>query len=216
MSDGPDPTKSNVVLQLWDSVKDKTTKPKVSEVPPLGHQDPAWRPDGKVLYYVRNAREGAKGAPAIYRWDMAKKAFSAVTGPGYLEPSLSPDGKYIAATKINAFGTDVVILDASRGRELLRVTNDGTSWAPVWSPGGDGIAFLHMEGQIVDLRLAPLEGDAPGWTIGEITDLTTVSGLDGSSRPDWFIPADQLPETPAPTVPASPSPGSSERASPSP
>ena len=128
--------------------------PDVTEIPPLGHQDPVWRPDGKQLFYVRNGREGAKGAPIIYRWDVAKKTSSAVTGPGYLEPSFSPDGKYIAATRINAFGSDVVILDAVRGRELLRLTTDGASWAPTWSPKGDAIAFFHIDGQIVDLKMA--------------------------------------------------------------
>ncbi len=44
-----------------------------------------------------------------------------------------------------------MILDAANGRELLRLTDDGASWAPVWSPAGDAIAFLHIEGQIVDL-----------------------------------------------------------------
>ena len=52
-----------------------------------------------------------------------------------------------------------MILDAPRGRELLRVTNDDASWAPVWSPAGDAIAFLHLDGQIVDLRMAVLDGE---------------------------------------------------------
>ncbi len=209
VSDGPDPTRANVVLQFWDSETKKTTVPDVTEIPPLGHQDPTWRPDGKMLFYVRNGREGAKGAPIIYRWDVAKKTSGAVTGPGYLEPSFSPDGRYIAATRINAFGSDVVILDAVRGRELLRLTTDGASWAPAWSPAGDAIAFFHIDGQIVDLRMAVLDGRAPNWTVAEIKGLTTVSGLDGSSRPDWFIPADLLPATPPPSVPASASPSSS-------
>ena len=38
-----------------------------------------------------------------------------------------------------------------------------------------------------------LDGDAPDWTVKDITDLTEVSGLDGASRPGWFVPADQLP-----------------------
>ena len=83
-----------------------------------------------------------------------------MTGPGYLEPAFSPDGRYIAATKTSSFGNDLVILDATNGRELLRVTNDGASWAPVWSPVGDSIAFLHIQGQIVDLKLARLDGRA--------------------------------------------------------
>ena len=213
VSDGPDPTKSDVILQFWDPAKNKTTIPKVSELPPLGHQDPAWRPDGKILLYVRNGREGVKGAPVIYRWDVVKKTYAPVTGPGYLEPSFSPDGRYITATRIDAFGSDIVILDANGGRELLRVTKDDASWAPVWSPAGDAIAFFHIDGQIVDLRMAVLDGAAPNWTIKETKALTTVSGLDGSSRPDWFIPADLLPATPPPSVPASAVPSASSSSS---
>ena len=203
VSDGPDPTSSDVVLHLWNVHTSKTTIPAVTEVAPLGHQDPAWSPDGKLLFYVRNGREGAKGTPIIFRWDVTKRVASPVTGPGYLEPSFSPDGRYVAATLTTSFGSDVVILDAIRGRELLRVTNDGGSWAPVWSPAGDAIAFFHIEGQIVDLHMAVLTGSAPDWTVKETKALTNVSGLDGSSRPGWFIPASQLPATPAPSVPSS-------------
>ena len=53
----------------------------------------------------------------------------------------------------------------------------------------------------MDLKLARLDGSAPNWTVRDITDLTEVSGLDGGSRPDWFIPADKLPAvTPVPSA----------------
>ena len=82
--------------------------------------------------------------------------------PGYLEPSYSPDGDYIAATKTSSFGTDIVILDASNGRELLRVTNDGASWAPAWSPAGDAIAFLHIDGPDRRPQARPARRGGPG------------------------------------------------------
>jgi Tol biopolymer transport system component len=207
VSDGPDPTRSDVVLQFYDQATNQRTIPQVSESAPLGHQDPTWRDDGKFLLYVRNGREGARGAPEIFRWDVARKKAAQLTGPGYLEPSYSPNGLYIAATRTSSFGNDVVILDAAHGRELLRVTADGASWAPVWSPAGDAIAFLHIEGQIVDLRLAKLGGAGPAWTVADTIDLTQVSGLDGGSRPGWYIPANELPATPSPS--GSPSGGSS-------
>ena len=198
-TDLPDPTTSDVVLKLYTLRTNKIANLGLSQQMPLGHQDPAWRPDGARLLYVRNDRDGAKGAPRIYSYNPSTKKTAPVTAPGYLHPSWSPDGRYIAATKTSAFGTDVVILNAATGAELLRLTTDGDSWAPTWSPRGDQVAFLHVTGQVVDLRLAQLEGAAPAWTVKETIDITTSAGLDSLSRPDWFIPADELPASPPPS-----------------
>ncbi len=207
VSDRPNPSQSDVILQFYDIDSGKSLIPNLPETAPLGHQDPAWRPDGKFLLYVRNDRNGAKGAAVIYRWDVTKGKATPFTTAGYIEPAYSPDGRYVAATKTTSFGSDVVILDAGSGRELMRVTSDGSSWSPVWSPVGDSIAFLHLRGQIVDLKLAQLDGIGPNWTVKDVIDLTEASGLDGDSRPHWFVPPDQLPTptpTPIPAVTASP------------
>jgi Tol biopolymer transport system component len=200
-SDLPDPTSSDIVVKTYDLKTKKITDLHLSQVAPLGHQDPAWRPDGLRLAYVRNDRDGAKGVPRVYLYNPATKKATPITGPGYLHPSWSPDGRYLAVTRTSAFGTDVAILDARTGAELLRLTDDGDSWAPAWSPKGDKIAFLHVADQVVDLRMVRLEGSAPTWTVKDTIDLTTLAGLDGISRPGWFIPADQLPApTAAPTA----------------
>ena len=134
---------------------------------------------------------------------------SALTGPGYLSPAWSRNLAYVAATRTDGFGTDVVILDARLGTELTRLTNDDRSWAPVWSPLGDAVAYLHLEGGIVDLKMVTLDGTAPNWTVGETINLTEVSGLDGASRPAWFIPEEDLPALPTAPPPPSPSGGAS-------
>ncbi|HET9084573.1 MAG TPA: hypothetical protein VFN41_09250 [Candidatus Limnocylindrales bacterium] len=193
VTDAPQPDDSNVVLQFYDLARDRLTRARVPEVGVLGHQDPEWRPDGKMLLYTMNDRDGAKGAPVIMRYDPKTKAARALTTRGYMQPSYSPDGRFIAATRTNPLGTDVVILNAGNGNELFRITNDDTSWAPVWSPAGDAIAFLHIAGQTVDLRLAKLEGQGPDWTVLETVNLTEVSGLDAASRPDWYVPPALLP-----------------------
>lgn len=200
ISDGPDPTERDSVLQFYDLTTEERSVPDVPETAPLGHQDPSWRDDGRYLLYVRNGRAGSRGAPIVYRWNVAEQETVQITGAGYLEPRFSPDGKYIVATRTSAFGNDVVILDGAHGRELLRITDDGRSWAPVWSPAGDAIAFLHIDGLIVDLKMAMLVGTGPDWTVGETVDLTQVSGLDGGSRPDWYVAPEDLPATPPPTV----------------
>lgn len=191
VSDGPNPLQSDIVLKTYDLAKKKLTALNVPESLHLGHQDPAWRPDGKALLYVRNGRDGNRGAPQIFRYDVATGKTRAVTGPGYLSPAYSPDGAWIAATRTDSFGSDVVILDPA-GKEALRITSDGHSFSPIWSPAGNAVAFLHLEGTIVDLRMATVDQSTGQWTVTKTVDLTTVSGLDGASRPSWFIPSSEL------------------------
>lgn len=192
VSDGPNPLQSDIVIKRFDLASGKLISLNLPESTHLGHQDPAWRPDGRVLLYVKNGRDGSKGVPEIDKYDVGSKRVSALTTPGYLAPAYSPDGRFIAATKTDAFGTDVVLLDGS-GKEILRVTQDHHSFSPVWSPAGDGVAFLHLAGNIVDLQLATLDASSGSWTVTKTIDLTKVSGLDGASRPSWFIPPSELP-----------------------
>jgi dipeptidyl aminopeptidase/acylaminoacyl peptidase len=203
-TDGRNPITSDVVIQMLDLQTGRLNKPRLPENSPLGHQDPAWSSDGRTLLYVRNARDAARGTPSIYRYDVTTGRNRALTGPGYLSPSWSRDGRYVAATRTDSFGTNVVILDAASGTELLKVTTDGNSWSPVWSPKGNAIAFLHVDGQIIDLQMISLSGNGPNWKLDKPINLTEVSALDGASHPGWFIPSSQLPSpTPAASVGAS-------------
>ncbi len=207
MSDGPDPTSSDVVLQFIDIQTKRLTNARVPENAPLGHQDPAWRPDGTSLLYVMNGRNGSAGAPAIWQYNLATKKTSPFTSAGYTTPAWSPDGRYVAAVRTTSLGTDVVILD-SKGAEIARVTTDGRSSAPAWSPDGTQLAFLRLSGVTVDVQLATLQRTGTGAvTVVKTDPLTTFSGLDGNSRPAWWGPA--------PIPAASPSPGPSTTPSPS-
>jgi dipeptidyl aminopeptidase/acylaminoacyl peptidase len=205
ITDGPDPTKKDVVLQLLDLETLKLTDLEAPESPPLGHQDPAWSPDGRYLLYVKNVREGTRGAPLIMRYDTTTGKSVAITGPGYTTPAWSPDGRFIAATRATAFGTDVVILDARRGAELLRLTGDERSFSPAWSPIGDAITYLGIQAGVTDLWLARLDVSGTPVADGERLRLTVSAGLDPGSRPGWWLPAELIP-TPPPTPSATAEP----------
>jgi len=213
VSDAPVPTESDVVLQLLDVATGELTKPNLIQTPPLGHQDPVWRPDGRTILFTRNDRDGTRGAPLLTRLTLETGRSGKVAGPGYSLPDFSPDGRHVVATKTGSLGTDIVILDASSGAEVARLTSDGRSWAPAWSPAGNAIVFLHIESGIVDLRMMDLAGAASRWTPGEVVQLTHVSGLDAASRPDWYVPPEQLPAPtdPPPTSPSATVPGAAPR-----
>ena len=89
------------------------------------------------------------------------------------------------------------------------MTDDESSFSPVWSPKGDAIAFLRLNGTIVDLQMAKLDGQAGSWTVGETIALTEVSGLDAASKPSWFIPASELPAPSQSVAPSGSGPASS-------
>ena len=197
VSDGPNPLQSDIVLHTFSIASKRLTSLNLPESLQLGHQDPAWRPDGRFLLYVKNGRDGTRGAPQVFRYEPATKKTRALTGPGYVAPAYSPDGTWIAATQTDAFGTDIAILDGL-GKEVLRVTDDAHSFSPVWSPAGDAVAFLHLEGTIVDLRLARLDKASGRWVVTETVDLTKVSGLDGASRPSWYASPSEVPQPSAP------------------
>lgn len=205
VSDGPDPTQSDVVLQFVDLRTKQLVSAKLPEEPPLGHQDPAWRPDGSAVLYIRNARSGSAGAPAIWRYDPATRKTTPFTSAGYTAPAWSPDGRSVAAVRTTSLGTDVVILDA-KGAEIARVTTDGRSWGPTWSPDGRQLAFMRLSGATVDLQLATLQQAANGdVSVLKTEPLTTFSGLDGNSRPAWWGPAPTPAASPSPPPSASPS-----------
>jgi dipeptidyl aminopeptidase/acylaminoacyl peptidase len=199
ITDGPDPTASDLVLKILDLTTGGLVNPHLAEISPLGHQDPAWSPDGSAILYVKDQRSGTRGTPIIERFDVAAKTTRALTGPGYISPAWSPDGRFVAATITGSFGTDIVILDARTGAEILRVTNDQLSSDPIWSPVGDSIAFFRVDHGVVDFELATLAGSAPGWTVRATNPLTVSAGLDAESGASWFVPPGQLP-TPGPSV----------------
>ena len=87
VSDGPDPTTSNIVLQTYDINNELLAKVGVPEQAPLGHQNPTWSPDGKYILYVKNGRQADRGLPTLWRYQVASKKTIPLTGPGYTHPS---------------------------------------------------------------------------------------------------------------------------------
>jgi len=197
ITDGPDPFTDDYELALMAMATGKLDRAPVAEDYGLGHNDPAWSPDGRVIAYAYNHRNGMLAAPRIALDYVRAGTSRFLTSYGYAEPSFSPDGRSIVAITTGSRGEDVVILDATTGAVQLRVTSDGRSFQPVWSPAGDQIAFLRTDGLSIDLWVAKLSGSGTNFSVTGMEPLTSQSGLDGTSKPSWFVPGSEMPSPPS-------------------
>ena len=103
-TDLPDPTKSDVTLKLLDLKNEKITDLKLDQVAAAGPPGPgvaARRRNACCTSATTATAPRARPGSTLYTPDTGKAR--AVTGPGYLHPAWSPDGRYIAATKTSAY-----------------------------------------------------------------------------------------------------------------
>lgn len=160
--------------------------PVLPDEAPFGHQDPAWSYDGSGIYYVQNGFAQGESASRIIYFELASERVVRFGASGFIEPAVSPDGRWIAATRIDKKrGSDVVIMSAATGEVLLEVTRTGRSWSPAWSPDGGSLIFLAASGSQASLQQVVVTSPASG-------PPTIISSLqllrdpvDAGVRPAW-------------------------------
>ncbi|HEX7490905.1 MAG TPA: hypothetical protein VF337_04315, partial [Candidatus Limnocylindrales bacterium] len=189
ISDGPtDPGFSDSVLSfisLAGGAFENT--PELPDVTPLGHSEPAYSPDGKLVAYVEEGRNGDIGDPSIWLYDTARRT-ARVLARGYRQPAWSPDGEYLAVTKSGSSRPDIAVIDASTGSLIGQVTGDGASWSPVWSPAGDSLIYMNIQGSVARLRMVRISVSAAQVSSSIATWAGDYSGLDPGSAAAWYIP----------------------------
>ena len=207
-SDLPDPTRSDVTLKLLNLKSGKITDLGLAEVPPLGHQDPAWRPDGKVVAYVLRGPGRRQGHAADLRLHAEHEEDQGDHRPG-LPPSVvvarralhrghedqrvrhgcrrsstRPRGRgHAADQRRRQLGAGLV---AGRRTRSPSSTCRARSWTCGWSSS---------------------TGPAPAWTVGRTRSTSRPNAGHRRRVATGLVrPADQMPTSRPPPRPRSASP----------
>ncbi len=107
------------------------------------HYAPVTVSDSGMLLYESGGNQGENAQIAWY--DRAGKPLGPMIGPG-LDPSISPDGKWIAFRRVANGQNDIWLRDLNRGADQRLTTDASVNGAPVWSPKGDRLAFASNRG----------------------------------------------------------------------
>jgi WD40 repeat protein len=190
---------TDVVVRILSSDGSSISTPPLPHIAPFGHQDPVWSPDGKSIYYVQNGLSEGSSSSRIIRYNIAKKSTTRIGEKGLVQPAISPDGRWIAATRMSARGTDVVIMNATTGEVILEITRTGKSWAPAWSPSGAQLAYLSANGSQASLNLASFSVAPSGLPNPPVIVSPLRDPVDPNVRPAWgSLNTAPVTESPAP------------------
>jgi hypothetical protein len=176
---------TDVVIRILSGDGPVISTPPMPHIAPFGHQDPVWSPDGTAIYYVQNGLSEGSSSSRIIRYNIAKKSTARIGEKGLVQPAISPDGRWIAATRISTRGTDVVIMNPTTGEIVLEITRTGKSWAPAWSPTGAQLAYLSANGSLASLNLASFSVSPSGIPNPPVILSPLRDPVDPNVRPAW-------------------------------
>lgn len=181
------PTQAQRTTVLYDLATGRR-EPLTTGVQP--NADARYAPDGRSLIFSR--KDGAN--TDIFLKPLSGGAEMRLTDDRAAdsEPSLSPDGTKFAFVSDRAGGEAVYVarvdgaaFACADGGEAkaCRITKDAGQYdGPVWSPGGDWIAYSHRTGKVAAIHIARPDGaisrvlTTPG---GDVLDLHPTWSPDG-------------------------------------
>ena len=115
-------------------------------------------PGGDLAYAAGPAENGERTLHWVDR--QGKATLLPLPPKSYLNPRISPDGKLLAV-EVEGPNHDFYIYDFARA-VMSRMTNDGISHAPIWSPDGKRIAFRTWKIGKMTLAWMPADRSGPG------------------------------------------------------
>ncbi|MDQ6885456.1 MAG: hypothetical protein M3077_14665 [Candidatus Dormibacteraeota bacterium] len=164
-----------------------------------GDSDPAFRPSAtEQLVYTTYLYDGVPLQPvARLTWMSTQTGRSVFLSPSLarnLEPSFSPDGKYLTFVRGGPEGDDLYVAPLSAAyaaephpypTDTATLVQAGTVAQPVWAPDGRALAFLMLVNGSFDLYLLPISTEGSIRATGPPIAITRGSYFDADSRLAW-------------------------------
>lgn len=112
---------------------------------------------------------------------------------GAYDPAWSPDGEWIAFVQREGTSTNIYVMRADpddwegEGTEpiLYKLTTDGASRSPAWSPDGTQLAYIALEDSTFDIYTADFSATGGTPSIDNIQRLTDNAAVDAPSGLSW-------------------------------
>ena len=124
-----------------------------------------WSPDGQfVIYSDRDSAHATNGIYTLSLSDMKKHqiTFPPVGTMGDLQPTFSPDGRWIAFLRLFSYATSDIFIIPFSGGAAKRITSDNLEIPNLaWSQDGDEIIFSSKRGGSSSLWRVPFKGGEP-------------------------------------------------------
>lgn len=129
---------------------------------------PRWDANGSSVVYTGTAKSGT---PHLFRLELADGSTTRLTPRMTHDEAgiVSPDGTQIASLRCPGTTCALWIMDSdgTNERELFSAGIEGGP--PVWSPGGNRLAFSHLNPRRYDISVVDVNS-------GEVSALTRLPG----------------------------------------
>jgi Tol biopolymer transport system component len=142
--------------------------------------NPTWSPDNKAVAVATMNVERPDSQYAVSElWviDVESGARRRIDVPDAVQPSWSPDGRFIAYWSIENGVRNLWSVPAGGGTPIPITKDEATDWSPVWSPDGRWLYFCSDRGGTMNVWRVAIDGS--GHPSGNAMPVATPSNYSG-------------------------------------